>query len=293
MSDSAIDADQFTRAGSITKTYYRDVYPAIAPSQPALSQAGKVTIVTGAGKGIGRAIARTHAQAGVKGLVLITQSPSSAEETKHILQAEFPSVQLLALPTDIANEAAVSRTFDTIKDVFGTADTLINNAGVFASVGSIAEADSAKWWRDFEINVRGTYNVTAAFLRLATGTPESQPTIVNLISTIMLTPPSLSSYFMSKLSVAKLTEFISVENPGVAAYSLSPGVVLTSMTLDSFKPYAKDTGDLTGAVTVYLAAKRPDYLNGRHISANWDVEELEARKEEFASSDKLKVGQFT
>lgn len=54
MSDSAVDPDQFTRQGSITKTYYRDVYSAIEPSKPELSQAGKVTIVTGAGKGIGR-----------------------------------------------------------------------------------------------------------------------------------------------------------------------------------------------------------------------------------------------
>lgn len=43
---------------------------------------------------------------------------------------------------------------------------------------------------------------------------------------------------------------------------------------------------------MYLAAKRPEYLNGRHLSANWDLEELEARKDEFAFSDKLKVGQF-
>jgi hypothetical protein len=54
MSDSAVDPDQFTRQGSITKTYYRDVYSAIEPSKPEFSQAGKVTIVTGAGKGIGR-----------------------------------------------------------------------------------------------------------------------------------------------------------------------------------------------------------------------------------------------
>lgn len=54
MSDSQIDPDQFTRAGSITKDYYRDVYPTIDPTQSELSQTDKVTIVTGAGKGIGR-----------------------------------------------------------------------------------------------------------------------------------------------------------------------------------------------------------------------------------------------
>ncbi|KAJ5736340.1 oxidoreductase short chain dehydrogenase/reductase family [Penicillium malachiteum] len=292
MSDCPIDPDQFTREGSITKTYYRDVYSAIEPSKPEFSQADKVTIITGAGNGIGRAIARSHAQSGVKGLVLITLTKSSSEETKKIIQAEFASIEILALSTDIADEKAVARSFDAIKEKFGTAHTLVNNAGVFAPGAAIAESDSAVWWSDFETNVRGTCHVTAAFLRLAAQSPEVKRTVVNMISSIALTPPTLSSYFISKLSVAKFTEFVAAENPHVSAYSLSPGIVLTSMTLDSFKPFAKDTAELTGAVTVYLAAKRPGYLNGRHLSANWDMEELETRQSDFASSDKLKVGQF-
>ncbi|KAJ5650257.1 NAD(P)-binding protein [Penicillium longicatenatum] len=292
MSDSPIDPDQFTREGSITKTYYRDVYSAIEPSKPRFSQEDRVTIITGAGKGIGRAIARSHAQSGVKGLVLITLSMSSAEETKKVVQAEFPSVEILTLPTDIVDEKAVARTFDVIKDKFGTAHTLVNNAGVFAPGAPIVESDSVTWWNDFEINVRGTYHVTAAFLRLTTQTPQVKPTVVNLISSIALTPPTLSSYFISKLGVAKFTEFVTAENPHVTAYSLSPGIVLTSMTLESFKPFARDSAELTGAVTVYLATKRPTYLNGRHLSVNWDLEELETRQSEFASSDKLQIGQF-
>jgi hypothetical protein len=54
MTVSQVDPDQYTRAGSITKDYFRDVYPAIEPTKLDLSQQGKVAIVTGAGKGIGR-----------------------------------------------------------------------------------------------------------------------------------------------------------------------------------------------------------------------------------------------
>jgi NAD(P)-dependent dehydrogenase (short-subunit alcohol dehydrogenase family) len=186
-----------------------------------------------------QAIALAHAKAGAAGVVLITQFSQSAEETKSIIEADYPHVKVLALPTDITDEPEVSRSFDVIKSTFGTAHTLINNAGVFSSIATIDQADPATWWKDFEVNVRGTYLVTAAFLRLAA---DIQPTIVNLISTIALTPPSLSSYFVSKLAVAKFTEFLPLENPNVAAYSLSPGIVLTSMTLDPFKPFAKDTG---------------------------------------------------
>ncbi|KAL4936179.1 hypothetical protein BDV06DRAFT_228132 [Aspergillus oleicola] len=292
MSDSSIDCDHYTRAGSITKSYYRDVYPAIDPSRAELSLKGTVTIITGAGRGIGRAIAVAHAKAGVKGLVLITQSGPSGEETKTRVQAEYPSVKILTLPTDISDQTAVTRTFETIKMHFGTSHTLINNAAVFSSQERLQTSDSDTWWKDFEINMRGTYHVTTAFLRLVAETPDIRPTVVSLISTIDLTPPGLSSYFISKLGVAKFTEFVCAEHEQVVAYSLSPGIVKTSMTLEAFEPYAKDTAELTGAVTVYLAAERPDYLNGRHLSVNWDVEELEARKAEFASSNKLKVGQF-
>ncbi|RAH54523.1 short-chain dehydrogenase [Aspergillus piperis CBS 112811] len=287
MSGSQVDPDQFTRAGCITRKYYRDVYPTIDPSQPELSQKDKMqSRLTSV---ILQAIARAHAQSGVKGLVLITQSAKSAEETKAVLQAEFPSVDVLALPTDITNEKEIAQTFDTIRNHFGIAHTLINNAGVFASIAPVAQSDSNTWWKDFEVNVRGTYLVTAAYLRLiAAESADFQPTVVNLISTIGLTPPGLSSYFISKLAVAKFTEFVTAENPQVATYSLSPGIVQTSMTLDSFKPFAKDTG----AVTVYLAAKRPQYLNGRHLSSNWDLAELEDRQTELSSSDTLKVGQF-
>ncbi|RAK94843.1 SDR family NAD(P)-dependent oxidoreductase [Aspergillus ibericus CBS 121593] len=289
MSDPPIDPDRYVRASSITEKYYRDVYPAINPSKPEFSQTGKVTIITGAGKGIGRGIARTHATAGVKALVLITKSIESGEETQALIQAEFPSLEVLALPTDITDEMAVNRTFNTIKHRFGTADTLINNAASLTSA-RIEESDPTKWWNNFETNVRGTYLVTAAFLRLVAA--DTQPTIINIISSISLTTPGLSSYLMSKLSVAKFTEFIAAENPSVRAYSLSPGMVVTGLTVEAFKPYSRDTPELTGAVTVYLAAKRPEYLNGRHLSVNWDLEELEGRKEEIALSDLLRVGQF-
>lgn len=204
-----------------------------------------------------QAIARAHAQSGVKGLVLITQSAQSAEETKAVLQAEFPSVDVLALPTDITNEKEIAQTFDTIRNHFGIAHTLINNAGVFASIAPVAQSDSNTWWKDFEVNVRGTYLVTAAYLRLiAAESADFQPTVVNLISTTGLTPPGLSSYFISKLAVAKFTEFVTAENPQVATYSLSPGIVQTSMTLDSFKPFAKDTGMFTNITTGNLGALR-------------------------------------
>jgi NAD(P)-dependent dehydrogenase (short-subunit alcohol dehydrogenase family) len=188
-----------------------------------------------------QSIALAHAKANARGIVLITQSASSGKETEVAVKAEYPSVEVLTLTADITDESAISETFKTIEQTLGVPHILVNNAGVFSSVESIDKADPKVWWKDFEINVRGTYLFTAAYLRHVSGNNTVQPTIVNLISSIGLTPPGLSSYFMSKLAVAKFTEFIAAEQPSIVAYSLSPGIVPTSMTLDSFKPFAKDT----------------------------------------------------
>lgn len=188
-----------------------------------------------------QSIALAHAKANARGIILITRSAASGKETEAAVKAEYPSVEVLALAADISDESAVSETFKTIEQTFGVPHILVNNAGVFSSVEPIDKADPKVWWKDFEINVRGTYLMTAAYLRLLSGNNTVQPTIVNLISIIGLTPPGLSSYFMSKLTVAKFTEFIDAEQPSAVAYSLAPGIVPTSMTLDSFMPFAKDT----------------------------------------------------
>ncbi|KAL7622415.1 hypothetical protein AAE478_007920 [Parahypoxylon ruwenzoriense] len=291
MADNTIDPDLYTKAGVITKSYFRDVYPAVDPSRADLSQAGKVTIVTGAGKGIGVGIAEAHAKSGVKGLVLVARSLKNINEVKEAIVARHPSVKVLGVAADISDEKAVDQLFAAVKEQFGTADTLINNAGVVSTpFDTVDKVSPSVWWNDFNVNVKGAFLVNAAFLRLAKQNPDVRPTVVNIVSNINFMPPALSSYFSSKVAVMKFTEILQVENPEVAAYTLNPGIVDTDTTFDAFKPYAKDTPFLTGSVTVYLSAKRPDYLRGRHLVANWDVEELEARREEIETSSLLKLG---
>ncbi|KAI0449070.1 hypothetical protein F5B21DRAFT_520663 [Xylaria acuta] len=291
MADQPFDPDVYTKAGVITKSYYRDVYPAVDPTRPALSQAGKVTIVTGAGRGIGVGIALAHAKSGVRGLVLAGRSLDNVEKVKRVIEAEYPSVSVLAVATDVSEEASVNELFIKVRETFGIADTLVNNAGVISTpLDTVAKVSADVWWNDFNVNVRGAYLVCAAFLRLAAESSVAKPTIINVVSNISLKPPRLSSYFSSKAALMKFTEVLQVENPGVAAYTVNPGLVRTDATLEAFTPYAKDTAALVGSVTVYLSAKQPNHLKGRHLCVNWDVEELETRKEEIEESNLLTLG---
>ncbi|KAI1737799.1 hypothetical protein F4680DRAFT_450763 [Xylaria scruposa] len=291
MADQPFDPDVYTKAGVITKSYYRDVYPAVDPTRPDLSQAGKVTIVTGAGRGIGVGIALAHAKSGVRGLVLVGRTADNVEKVKQVIETEYPSVSVLAIAADVSENAAVNELFVKVKETFGVADTLVNNAGVITTpLETVEKVSTDVWWNDFNVNVRGTYLVCASFLRLAAENSTTKSTIVNIVSNISLKPPSLSSYFSSKAALMKFTEVLQVENPGVAAYTVNPGLVHTDATLEAFTPYAKDTAALVGSVTVYLSARQPDHLKGRHLCVNWDVEELEARKEEIEKSNLLTLG---
>ncbi|KAI0124767.1 oxidoreductase [Xylariales sp. AK1849] len=291
MENNFFDPDIYTRPLVITKSYFRDVYPAVDPSRADLRQTGKVTIVTGAGKGIGVGIATAHAQAGVSGLVLVARTLINIEKVKEDILAQYPSVDVLAVAADVSDEEAVDRLFSQVKDRFGGCNTLVHNAGVvttpFDVVGKVSHS---VWWNDFEINTKGTYLVNEAFLRLTGQTSTTNPTVVNLVSDSSLSPPRLSSYFSSKVAVMKFTEILQAENPELAAYTIHPGLVDTDLTLDVFKPYAKDTPSLTGAVTVYLASNRPGYLRGRHLLANWNLDELESRKEEIEESNLFRLG---
>ncbi|KAI0108845.1 hypothetical protein GGR51DRAFT_111155 [Nemania sp. FL0031] len=291
MSDQPFDPDIYTKAGVITKSYYRDVYPAVDPTRPDLSQGSKVTIVTGAGRGIGVGIATAHARSGVRGLVLVARSLGNVEKVKQSIEAEYPAVKVLALAADVTNEASVNELFIRVRETFGGAETLVNNAGVISTpLATVEKVSTRVWWNDFDVNVKGAFHVCAAFLRFTAENSVTRPSIINIVSNIGLKPPNLSSYFSSKAALMKFTEVMQVENPGLAAYTVNPGLVRTDATLEAFMPYAKDTAALVGSVTVYLSAKQPPYLKGRHLCVNWDVTELEARKEEIERSNLLTLG---
>tara|TARA_R110002060_G_scaffold33056_4_gene43773 strand:+ start:315 stop:740 length:426 start_codon:yes stop_codon:yes gene_type:complete len=109
--------------------------------------------------------------------------------------------------------------------------------------------------------------LTQGFLRLLG--KEKKGSIVTLsTSAAFMVFPGMSCYSLSKLASTQLQTFIAAENPNVTAISLHPGLVLTDMTMDAFRPYAKDTPELVGGVGVWLATEKAAFLNGRYIESN-------------------------
>ena len=149
MSEQQVDPDMFQKMGLFTKRYYRDTYSAIdTRSTLKDSQEGKVIIVSGASRGIGPAFAQSFAQAGAKGLALIASSEKNLEATIALVKKTNPKVEVLPLGFDMTDEKSVLGAFEKIKEKFGSADVLINNAGAFANHDAVHDFEAKTWWRD-------------------------------------------------------------------------------------------------------------------------------------------------
>jgi NAD(P)-dependent dehydrogenase (short-subunit alcohol dehydrogenase family) len=101
--------------------------------------------------------------------------------------------------------------------------------------------------------------------------------------------PGSSSYCLSKLVQQQLSRFITAENPNVTAISIHPGTVKTDIVRDWLVRHAKDNPKLSGGLGVWLTTEEAKFLNGRYVSANWDVDELVARREEIVNGGKLLI----
>jgi len=108
--------------------------------------------------------------------------------------------------------------------------------------------------------------------------------------------PSTSSYIMSKLAVHRFTEVVAAEHPNVQVVVFHPGSVMTSILaeMSDFEHFSQDKGkqilsrSLPSNFAVYVCSEPAAYLNGRYAFCNWDIRELEAKKDEIISKDLLK-----
>ncbi|CAD0044998.1 unnamed protein product [Aureobasidium pullulans] len=282
-----MDANAYTTPFQFTKSLRRDVYPAIDPRNPELNAAGKVVLITGAGGGIG-GTARAWAIAGAEGIILVGRKASLLQEPSEAIAYINQDVKVLKITADLTSETDVEELFRQAKATFGKVDVVVNTAGTMTG-GPIGDMTPQQWWTDFEVNVKGTYTLTHYYLK----TFGSAGTLINLVSLgASMTAPGISSYSTSKLAVIKLSEYLDAEKPDLRIFTLHPGIVAATeskrgMVVDAFTPFAKDPGMLTGAVSLYLATPKAEYLRGGFTSG--DVEEMEKHKGEIKEKKLLKL----
>lgn len=190
------------------------------------SLAGKNALITGAGKGIGRAMAIALAKEGVNvGLLARTESQLKdvAAEVKAL------GVNAAVAAADVADMAAVNKAVSKVIEELGTVDILINNAGT-ASFGKFLELDPAEWEKNVKVNLFGVYYVTRAVLPGMIA--RSMGDIINVSSTAGQRGAAVTSaYSASKFGLMGLTESLmqEVRKHNIRVSSLIPSTVVTEL----------------------------------------------------------------
>lgn len=215
---------------SFTETSHRSMYPDISPSNPILSAAGKVIIITGGGTGIGKAIATAFSEARAAVVILIGRTEAYLKATQNELSLVTTTI-VDYFVADITDQAAVEAAFSTTFHRYGKVDVLVNNAGYLSVHTSLANSPLEDYWNGFEINVKGPIITTQAFMKIA----QTGAALINVSSGAAHIPyiEGFSGYSAAKLAAAKIMEYVQHENPKLRVFNLNPGRVETNMAKSS------------------------------------------------------------
>lgn len=197
---------------------------------PFVTLKNKYVMITGAASGIGLECARSFARRGAN-LVLTDVNISALTHAQREIAAM--GVSCIALPCDIANEAAVQIMAQDTLSRIPSLHVLVNNAGI-GYLGDFMGTDAATWRRLLDINVMGMVHMIQAFLphMRAMGGPRS---IVNIASTAgFAPPPGLSAYAASKFAAVGLSEVLAMElhHTPIDVVIVAPGIINTAIVRD-------------------------------------------------------------
>ncbi len=189
--------------------------------------AGKRIIITGASRGLGKALAERYAREGAK-LGLCARNSKELESLAHDLQEIGTPV--VWQQCDVGNKSEVDEFISRVLDEFDAIDVLVNNASAIAPRKTIAEYNAAEWEKIIHINVNGVYYVTHAVLRAMM--KKKYGVIINVSSSVGRAPRAQwGAYAVSKYSLEGFTQILAEElKPyNISVNSVNPGPMATEM----------------------------------------------------------------
>ena len=271
-------------------------------SQSALkdSAAGKVIFIAGASKGIGQATATAFAEAGAKAVYLTARSEGALQDTQNLVKKANLDTQCTYSVCDVTDAKQVEEAVRDCVAQFGGIDVADANAGYLGPWVKIGESDPEGWWRNWEVNVQGSYHVIrytlphlieSAKTRSAEGRSGGHLILLSSIGA-QFVMPGASDYQTSKHAINRLCEFVQSDHDedGIKCFAMHPGGVATDIGHSMpahMHEYLVDDPDLAASFAVWLCSGDADWAKGRYLSANWDVGEFTALKTEILSDDLL------
>ncbi|KAL9570485.1 hypothetical protein ACKAV7_005373 [Fusarium commune] len=274
-------------------TYHHDTYPYIDPSRTDLN--GKRVFITGASYGIGRAIATSYARAGASVIALAARS-SFGELEKELQNAAAmtgrSAPKVVTYQLDITDAAGIEHVVREYCQQFDSLDILINNAGYGSTWDFTDQTDPDDWWKIWEVNVKGTWLVTRYFLPLLLKSELKTVVLFTSIASLMVAAGG-TSYPISKFAVTRMAEVFATEyeKEGLMVIAFNPGDVPTDLSRKlpgKASMISQDKPELAGDTLVFLTKEKRQWLSGRMITSNWDMEEFLSKTEEIVTKDLLK-----
>lgn len=266
---------------------------------------GQVAIVTGGGRGIGRAIGQALAAAGSKVCVAARSDRQIGEVVAKIKEAGEVAIGCV---TDVTDWGAVKRMVETTTKQLGPPTLLVNNAGSVDGLGRIDSVDPTLWWRDMEVSLKGSFLCCRAVVPDMAARGSGR--VINVSSDVGIVPsPDTSSYACSKAALLRLTDSLAAETAdnGVTVFAISPGLVRTALTDQVLASdpgqrwYARRSSvvkwsepEQAAKLSVLIASGKADSLSGRYLRISDDIDDLVRRAEEIAQQDlyALRVKRF-
>jgi NAD(P)-dependent dehydrogenase (short-subunit alcohol dehydrogenase family) len=265
----------------------------------------QVVLVTGGGRGLGRASAQALAQAGAR-VAVTARSESDLAQTVELIQQS--GLRPLALPADVTDHHAVTKVVAAAENQLGPIDVLINCAGSFQALGPAVQVDPDEWWREVEINLRGPFVCAHAVLPGMIARRCGR--LINLASAAGLQAiETVSAYGVSKTALIRLSETLAAEvRPyGITVLAVNPGTVRTPMSdyvatspqmqerapmvQQWFQQLFQEGGDTpieqAVAFVLAVASGQADALSGCYLSVDDNLEALVAEAEAIQRAARL------
>ena len=234
----------------------------------------RVVVVTGAGKGIGEAIAVRFGREGYRVVVNDVDASTAGATAESITSNGGAAV---AAPADVSDGAQVAQLFDTAVDAFGTVDVLVNNAGLVSPMLHFLEADEAWWSRIIGVNLTGTFLCCHRAAKIMA--PKGEGVIINMSSgAATRAHRQFTAYDASKGGIEALTRAMALDlGPyGIRVNALAPGSIDTEgMTLEQRMMRGENVplerigepADLAGPA-VFLASDDASYITGHVLKVD-------------------------
>lgn len=254
---------------------------------------GHVALITGGGRGFGKAIAKAFAAAGAA--VTVTARSTKQIDTT-VSEIKAAGGKAFAVPGDVTNRKDVERVVAAAHRHFGPTTLLVNNAGLPGPFGPIGTLDPDEWWAAQAVHVRGP------FLYMSMVLPEMiknrKGRIINMVSLGgTRVEPNLSAYCIGKATEIRLTEQVAAEVKqfGISAFPIEPGTVFTDMAestindpnaqrwmpgMVAFLKQMQGQSDPEPGLArcarrcLDLASGRYDGLTGRYLTPEDDLDDL-------------------